>query len=70
MLLKAPPQIANRVTVVGNPVRPEVWELYREAVNRFGRVSSLVEWDDRIPELPVVLAERDRAAAIAAEVLA
>ena len=53
-----------------HPVRPEVWELYREAVRRFGRVSSLVEWDDRIPELPVVLAERDRAAAIAAEVLA
>ena len=53
-----------------HPVRPEVWELYREAVRRFGEVSSLVEWDDRIPELPVVLAERDKAAAIAAEVIA
>ena len=53
-----------------HPVRPEVWELYRAAVARFGRVSSLVEWDDRIPELPVVLAERDKAAAIADEVLA
>ena len=53
-----------------HPVRPEVWELYREAVNRFGRVSSLVEWDDRIPELSVVVAERDKAAAIAAEALA
>lgn len=51
-----------------HPVRPEVWELYREAVRRFGEVSTLVEWDDRIPELSVVLAERDRAAAIAAEV--
>ena len=52
-----------------HPVRPEVWALYREAVRRFGEVSSLVEWDDRIPELAVVLAERDKAAAIAAEVL-
>jgi uncharacterized protein (UPF0276 family) len=51
-----------------HPVRPEVWELYREAVGRFGEVSSLVEWDDRIPEIGVVLAERDKAAAIAAEV--
>ncbi|MHB1046246.1 MAG: MNIO family bufferin maturase [Thermoanaerobaculia bacterium] len=50
-----------------HPVRPEVWELYREAVRRFGEVSSLVEWDDRIPEIGVVLAERDKAAAIAAE---
>lgn len=50
-----------------HPVRPEVWELYRQAVRRFGDVSSLVEWDDRIPEIGVVLAERDRAAAIAAE---
>ena len=49
-----------------HPVRPEVWELYREAVERFGEVSSLVEWDDQIPELAVVLAERDKAAAIAA----
>lgn len=50
-----------------HPVRPEVWELYREAVRRFGEVSSLVEWDDRIPEIGVVLAERDKAAGIAAE---
>ncbi len=47
-----------------HPVRPEVWELYREAVRRFGEVSSLVEWDDHIPDLAVVRAERDRAAAI------
>ena len=50
-----------------HPVLPEVWELYREAVRRFGEVSSLVEWDDAIPELAVVRAERDKAEAIAAE---
>ncbi len=53
-----------------HPVRPEVWELYREAVRLFGEVSTLVEWDDHIPELAVVRAERDKAAAIAAEVRA
>jgi hypothetical protein len=51
-----------------HPVRPEVWDLYREAVARYGEVSTLVEWDDHIPDLAVVRSERDRAAAIAAEV--
>ena len=32
-------------------VVPAVWELYRYALRRLGRVSTLVEWDDRIPEL-------------------
>ena len=40
-----------------------------EAVRRFGRVPSLVEWDDRIPPLDEVVEERRRAAAIEAEVL-
>ena len=53
-----------------HPVRPEVWELYREAVRRFGEVSTCVEWDDQVPELAVVRAERDRAAAIARQVRA
>lgn len=52
-----------------HPVRPEVWELYREAVRLLGEVSTLVEWDDHIPDLAVVRAERDKAAAIAAEEL-
>ncbi|HWP67006.1 MAG TPA: DUF692 domain-containing protein [Candidatus Limnocylindria bacterium] len=50
-------------------VAPAVWDLYRVAVQRFGRVSTLVEWDDRIPEWEVLCAEADRAAAIEAEVL-
>ncbi|GAC1346534.1 MAG: DUF692 domain-containing protein [Myxococcales bacterium] len=52
------------------PVPDPVWELYRAAVKRFGKVPSLVEWDDRIPELPVLLDECRRARAIEAEVLA
>jgi uncharacterized protein len=46
-----------------------VWALYREAVGRFGRVPSLVEWDDAIPPLEEVVAESRRAAAVEAEVL-
>jgi uncharacterized protein (UPF0276 family) len=47
-----------------------VWDLYREALRRFGRVPSLVEWDDAIPPLEVVVAESRRAAGIEAEELA
>jgi uncharacterized protein (UPF0276 family) len=47
-----------------------VWQLYREAIRRFGRVPSLVEWDDAIPPLEELIAERHRAAAIEAEELA
>jgi uncharacterized protein (UPF0276 family) len=50
-------------------VPPPVWDLYREAVTRFGRVPTLVEWDDRIPELEVLVGESRKAAAIEAEVL-
>lgn len=52
-----------------HPVPDEVWDLYRAAVARFGRVPTLVEWDDKIPPLARVCAESRRAAAVAAEVL-
>jgi len=51
------------------PVVEAVWCLYRRAVRRLGRVSTLVEWDERIPELEVVLAEAERARTAEAEVL-
>ena len=50
-------------------VCPPVWRLYRRAVQRFGAVSTLVEWDDRIPALEEVLAEAERARAVESEVL-
>jgi uncharacterized protein len=37
-----------------HPVRDEVWALYELAVRRFGAVSTLVEWDDNIPEFAVL----------------
>jgi uncharacterized protein (UPF0276 family) len=51
-------------------VRDEVWELYRLAIGRLGAVSTLIEWDDDIPEWDVLSREADKARTIRAEVLA
>jgi uncharacterized protein (UPF0276 family) len=51
------------------PVPAPVWDLYRFALRHCGRVSTLVEWDEEVPELAVVVAEAERARTIAAEVL-
>lgn len=44
-----------------------VWALYRRAVQRFGEVPTLIEWDEAIPPLEEVLAECERARAEARE---
>ncbi len=41
----------------GARVSAEVWDLYDEALARFGPRPTLVEWDTNIPELDVLLAE-------------
>ena len=46
------------------PVPDPVWELYRAAVRRFGRVPALVEWDDDLPGLEDVVAQSRRAGEI------
>lgn len=38
-----------------HPIKPVVWDLYREALRRFGPVSTLIEWDDHIPPLQELL---------------
>ncbi len=43
------------------PVSNPVWQLYRQAVQRFGPVSTLLEWDDKIPPLFELQAELDKA---------
>ncbi len=53
-----------------HPVRDEVWELYRLALATHGAVPTLIEWDDRLPALPTVVAEAAQARRIAAEVAA
>lgn len=49
------------------PVIAPVWDLYRLAVRHCGRVSTLIEWDDKIPEFEVVCAEAECARASEAE---
>lgn len=44
-----------------------VWDLYAQAVQRFDNVSTMIERDDNIPELPILLAELDKAREIAAK---
>lgn len=51
------------------PIREEVWALYREAIARCGPVPTLVEWDDHIPALEQLVAVARRADAITAETM-
>ncbi|MDP1681575.1 MAG: DUF692 domain-containing protein [Burkholderiales bacterium] len=52
-----------------HPVAEPVWELYRYTCSRFGEVATMIERDDNIPELGELIAELNRARAIAAETL-
>jgi uncharacterized protein (UPF0276 family) len=52
----------------GDRIAAPVWALYREALQRFGDVPALVEWDTDVPPLAVLLEEADEARRIAAEV--
>ncbi|MBP2296085.1 MNIO family bufferin maturase [Azospirillum rugosum] len=45
----------------GSAVADPVWTLLDEALRRVGPRPVLVEWDTRVPELPVLLAEAERA---------
>jgi len=53
-----------------HPVCEAVWQLYGDAIARFGVVSTMIERDDDIPPLAELVAESHHAAALAAEVLA
>jgi len=48
----------------GTRVAPQVWALFRAALQRLGRVPVLIEWDSEIPELAVLLDEMRQADAI------
>jgi len=49
----------------GAAVAQPVWDLYRAALGRFGRVPTLVEWDTDLPPLAGLLAEAAKADVIA-----
>ncbi|HEX9811197.1 MAG TPA: DUF692 domain-containing protein [Burkholderiales bacterium] len=51
------------------PIVDPVWELYEAAVKRFGPVSTMIERDDNIPPIEELLAELDRARALAAPIV-
>lgn len=42
-------------------IKPEVWDLYVKAIEYFGPVSTLIEWDDHIPPFEEVKACADYA---------
>jgi len=50
------------------PVADSAWALYAYAVGRFGRRPTLIEWDADIPPLATLLAEAQRADAVATSV--
>lgn len=39
----------------------DVWELYKHTIKDTGPVATLIEWDDKIPELPILLKEAEKA---------
>ena len=39
------------------PVVPAVWDLYARAVAKYGKIPTLIEWDEEIPSLDRLLAE-------------
>jgi uncharacterized protein len=49
-----------------HPIAAPVWDLYRQAAAHFGAVPTMIERDDNIPPLGELVAELDRARAIAA----
>jgi uncharacterized protein (UPF0276 family) len=54
----------------GDRVAEPVWRLYEAALQRFGAVPTLIEWDTDVPALEVLLGEADKAAALYARAAA
>lgn len=43
------------------PVHEPAWMLYEKAIRRFGKVSTMIEWDDNIPDFVGLSEELDKA---------
>ena len=52
-----------------HPVIDDVWNLYGAAIRRFGMIPTMIERDDDIPPYADLLAELDRARAVARQAL-
>ena len=55
---------ALRIDTHDHPICDEVMALYAHAIRRLGPVSTLVEWDDRLPDLDGLEAEAERVRAV------
>ncbi len=60
------PKLGNALLIDSHdaPVAAEVWALYERLIRRIGAQPTLIERDDNLPEFHVLLAERERAAAV------
>jgi uncharacterized protein (UPF0276 family) len=45
----------------GCKIHPDVWDLYKKALIRFGNIPTLIEWDSNVPKLSVLLEEAETA---------
>ena len=45
----------------GEIIHQPVWDLYQQALQRFGAVPTLIEWDENIPEFSVLQSEAAKA---------
>lgn len=55
-----------RIDDHGSRVIDDVWALYEEALDRFGPVPTLIEWDTNVPPLDVLLGEAEHAGTLLA----
>ena len=53
----------------GHRVYGGVWQLYEQAIKRFGALPTLIEWDTNVPELSVLLEEKKKAEAIISKII-
>lgn len=62
--------VADREMMIDDhsqPVSDSVWHLYRYALQRFGPVATLIEWDENLPPWQTLIAEAEKAKVIAKE---
>lgn len=45
----------------GEAIHAPVWQLYERALQRFGAVPTLIEWDNNLPQLERLMQEREQA---------
>ncbi len=61
--------VTHKVDTHDQPILEDVFALYADACRHFGKVSTMIERDDNFPPFAELMAELDRARAIAQEVL-